>query len=59
MTKVTTPGLFPPPGAIKETLPLETVSVAQKLLTELLVVVIENDLRLIKSQLGLEGERHE
>ena len=59
MTTLRTPSLFPPPGAIKEPLPLETVNVAQKLLTELLVVVIENELRPIQSELIPEGERHE
>jgi hypothetical protein len=59
MTMLGTPSLFPPPGAIKEPLPLETVNVAQKLLTELLVVVIENDLPHIQSQLVPEGEHHE
>jgi hypothetical protein len=59
MTKLTTPSLFPPPGAIKEALPREMVNVAQKLLTELLIVVIENELRPTKSQLTPEGERHE
>lgn len=59
MTKLRSPSLFPPPGAIKEPLLEDTVNVAQKLLTELLVVVIENEMRPIKNQLVPEGDRHE
>jgi len=60
MTKLTTtPSLFPPPGALDQPLPQETVGAVRNLVVELLLAVMEKEASHHKNQNASNGESHE